>query len=117
MDSRIRIVLKIIDERGGTLKMNSKEIGSLLGLGESRLLRLFRREVGKSLRRHLLEVRMARAAQSLRNVVLPIKTISFDCGYTVVSNFYRDFKRVYGMTPMEMRLMHLNSYLFERKSA
>lgn len=33
MDSRIRIVLKIIDERGGTLKMNSKEIGSLLGLG------------------------------------------------------------------------------------
>jgi AraC-like DNA-binding protein len=109
--------LKIIDERGGTLHMSSKQIGGLLGLGEARLLRLFRTEVGKTLRRHLLEVRMARAAKLLKDVVPPIKTIAFDCGYTVVSNFYRDFKRVYGMTPMEMRLIHMNIYLQEKKSA
>jgi AraC-like DNA-binding protein len=117
VDSRIRIVLKIINERGGTLPMSSNEIRTLLGLGESRLRRLFRKDVGKTLRRHLLEVRMARAAELLKDMAPPIKTIAFNCGYTVVSNFYRDFKRVYGITPMQMRLLHLNNYLLEKKSA
>ena len=117
MDARIRILLRIIDERGGTLGMTSKEIGSLLGLGGARVLRLFRREVGKTLRRQSLEVRMARAAQSLRNVATPIKTIAFDCGYTLVTNFYRDFKRVHGVSPMKMRLRQLNSQLLEMKPA
>jgi AraC-like DNA-binding protein len=111
VDARIRILLKMIDEHGGTLQMTSKEIGSLLGLGEARVLRLFSRDVGKTLRRHLLEVRMARAAQLLRNMVPPIKSIAFDCGYTVVSNFYRDFKRVHGISPMQMRLRHMNIQL------
>jgi len=116
VDTRIRILLGIIDERGGTLGMTSKEIGSLLGLGEARVLRLFRRDVGKTLRRYLLEVRMARADQLLRNAETPIKTIAVDCGYTLVTNFYRDFKRVHGITPVQMRLRHLNSQLFEMKS-
>lgn len=117
MDARIRTLLRIIDERGGTLRMTSKEIGSLLGLGGARVLRLFHSEVGKTLRRHLLEVRMTRAAQSLKNVAVPIKTVAFDCGYTLVTTFYRDFKRVYGISPAQMRLRHLNSQLFEMKSA
>ena len=111
MDSRIRILLRIIDEQGGTLTMSSKELGGMLGLGEARVLRLFGREVGKPLRRHLLEVRMARAARLLNNDVLPIKAIASDCGYTIVSNFYRDFKRVYGTSPLKMRLVHLDIQL------
>lgn len=111
MDARIRILLRIIEERGGTLALSSEQIGGLLGLGEARVLRLFSSEVGKTLRRHLLEVRMARAASSLRESVLPIKTIASNCGYSVVSNFYRDFKKIYGTSPMQMRLMQMMSQL------
>ena len=82
MDPRIRILLKIIDEHGGTLHISSKQISALLGIGESRLLRLFNREVGKTFRQHLLGVRMARAAQLLQNVVPPIKAVASDCGYS-----------------------------------
>ena len=64
-----------------------------------------------------LEVRMARAAHLLNNVVLPIKTIASDCGYTVVSNFYRDFKRVYGTSPLKMRLVHLDIQLLDQPPA
>jgi AraC-like DNA-binding protein len=111
VDARIRILLRIIEERGGMLALSSEQIGGLLGLGEARVLRLFSSEVGKTLRRHLLEVRMARAASSLRESVLPIKTIASNCGYSVVSNFYRDFKKIYGTSPMQMRLMQMMSQL------
>jgi AraC-like DNA-binding protein len=102
------MLLRIIEESGGALQMSSEEIGGLLGLGEARVLRLFSQEVGKTLKRHLLEVRMARAAQLVRNVVPPIKTVAFACGYSLVSNFCRDFKRVHGISPTQMRLRHLD---------
>jgi AraC family transcriptional regulator len=108
MDARIRFVLRFIEERGGTLQITPKQIGSLLGLGDARVLRLFRTEVGTTLRRHLLKVRMARAAKLLRTGTLPIKTIAFDCGYSLVSNFHRDFKLVYGISPKQMRLVRMN---------
>lgn len=107
MDVRIRLLLRIIEENGSTFRM-TPEIGNLLGLGEARVQRLFSKEMGKTLRRHLLEVRMAKAARLLRNVVPPIKMIAHDCGYSVVSNFSRDFKRVHGMSPMQMRLYHID---------
>lgn len=114
MDARIAILLRIIEERGGTLPLSSEQIGGLLGLGEARVLRLFSSEVGKTLRRHLLEVRMARANSLLTGSVLPIKTIAFDCGYTVVSNFYRDFKKIHGMSPLQTRLTQLHRRLRDR---
>jgi AraC family cel operon transcriptional repressor len=117
VDARIRILLRVIEEHGGTLQMTSKQIGSLLGLGEARVLRLFNTEVGKTLRRHSLEVRMARAAELLKNSVLPIKRIAFDCGYSLVTNFYRDFKRIHGISPMQMRLMRMNIQLSQKQSA
>jgi AraC-like DNA-binding protein len=108
VDVRIRILLRIIEERAGVLHMSSKEIGSLLGLSEAHVLRLFNAEVGRPLRSHAREVRMARAAELLKDCSIPIKTIASKCGYTVVCNFYRDFKIVYGISPMQMRQMKMN---------
>jgi AraC-like DNA-binding protein len=115
VDARIRILLRIIEEREGVLRMSSQQIGCLLGIGEARVLRLFSAEVGKTLRRHLLDVRMARAAELLKDSLLPIKTIAEKCGYTQVNNFCRDFKRVYGTSPMQMRHEHMNIQLHNEK--
>lgn len=117
MDTRIRILLRIIEERGGKLQMTSKQVGSLLGLGEARVLRLFSSEVGKTLSRHLLEVRMQRAAGLLRQDFAPIKKIAFDCGYTKDSNFHRDFRRVFGTSPKQMRLRWMNIRLHDKRPA
>jgi AraC-like DNA-binding protein len=109
VDVRIRLLLRIIEERAGVLEMSSKQIGSLLGIGAARVLRLFNSEVGKTLRRQVREVKMARAAELLRCGCTPIKTIASSCGYTAVNNFYRDFKMVYGTSPMRMRQMQMSS--------
>jgi AraC family transcriptional regulator, activator of mtrCDE len=108
VDVRIRILIRIIDERNGVLQMTSQQIGSLLGLSETRVLRLFNSEVGTTLRSHVREVRMARAAELLKDRSIPIKTIAGNCGYTIVNNFYRDFKMVHGTSPMRMRLRDMN---------
>lgn len=108
MDVRIRLLLRIVEERAGVMGMSSKQIGCLLGLGEARLLRLFNTEVGKTLRHHLREVRMAQAAELLTDYILPIKTIASRCGYTEVTNFYRDFRIVHGTSPVRMRLMRMS---------
>ena len=89
--------------------MTSTQIGSLLGLSEVRLLRLFHSEVGRTLRTHAREVRMARAVDLLKEGVTPIKTIASRSGYSVASNFHRDFKIVHGVSPMEMRLNYLDT--------
>jgi AraC-like DNA-binding protein len=108
VDARIGILLRIIEERAGVLQMSSEQLGSLLGLSEARVLRLFNSEVGKTLRSHVRQVRMTRAAELLKDRSLPIKSIASHCGYTLVNNFYRDFKLVHGTSPMQMRLMHLS---------
>ena len=109
MDVRIRILLRMIEEHAGVLEMSSRQIGSLLGLSEARVLRLFNAEVGKPLRCHAREVRMSRAAELLKDGLTPIKMIASRCGYTVPSNFHRDFKIVHGISPMQMRLNYLES--------
>jgi AraC-like DNA-binding protein len=109
VDVRIRILLRLIEERAGVLEMSSNQLGSLLGLSEVRVLRLFSSEVGKSLRSHVREVRMARAAEWLKDGVTPIKAIASRCGYSVASNFHRDFKIVHGISPMQMRINYLDT--------
>ena len=114
MDVRIRLLLRIIEERAGVMQMSSKQIGSLLGLSETRVLRLFNSEVGKTLRTHVREVKMARAVELLKDRSIPIKKIAFSCGYSVVNNFYRDFKIVHGTSPMQMRLRHMAGMMHGR---
>lgn len=108
MDVRIRLLLRIIEERSGVLEMSPRQMGCLFGLGEARLLRLFNAETGKTLRSHLREVRMAQAAALLEDYVLPIKTIASRFGYSAVSNFYRDFKMVHGTSPVQLRRVHMS---------
>ena len=107
MDVRIRLLLRIIEERAGVLEMSPKQMGYLLGLGDARLLRLFYAETGKTLRCYLREIRMAKAAALLGDYVLPIKTIASRFGYSAVSNFYRDFKMVHGASPAQLRRVHM----------
>lgn len=108
MDVRIRLVLRIIDERAGILDISPAQLGELLGLGETRLLRLFNAEVGKTFRRYLRDVRMRRAAELLTNYALPIKTIASACGYSAATNFHRDFKLVHAITPVRMRFLQMS---------
>jgi AraC-like DNA-binding protein len=106
MDPRIQIALRIVDEQKASVHLTLAETSRTLHLSTPHLLRLFHREVGKSFPRYLRDVRMAKAAELVR-AQAPTKDIARECGYNDTSNFYRDFKSVYGITPKEMWLNEL----------
>ena len=104
MDPRIRVVAKIIEEQPKDVPRTLEMASRSLGLSQAYLHRLFKQNVGMSMAEYVQRARMNLAATLLRECNRPIKLIAFDCGYTEVSNFYRDFKKVHGLTPRELRI-------------
>jgi AraC-like DNA-binding protein len=107
LDPRIRIGLRIIEEQQGDCRDLLRKTIELLGLSQARFRRLFQSNVRKPLGECLRESRMARGAQLLEQTDLPIKKIACQCGYEDLSNFYRDFKMVYEITPRGFRARQL----------
>jgi AraC-like DNA-binding protein len=107
MDPRIRILLKIVEEQKGAIRLTLRNTSGLLGVSEARLLRLFKQEIGMTFRRYLRRARMDAAAELLKTHTLSIKEIALASGYEDVSNFYRDFRDVHEMSPRQWQLEHL----------
>jgi AraC-like DNA-binding protein len=103
------VTLRVIHEHKTLVQFDLAETSGMLGLSEAYLLRLFHREVGTTFRTQLRDERMCRALQLLKQHSRSIKQIASDCGYSDLSNFYRDFKRVYAITPRELRLRELTA--------
>lgn len=103
MDPRIEIVVKIIGEQKAEIHLTLKASSRLLGVTEAYLLRLFKQEVGTTFLRYLRKQRMSRAAELVSDPSVAIKRIALISGYSDVSNFYRDFKQVHGMSPRKFR--------------
>jgi|WetSurMetagenome_2_1015567.scaffolds.fasta_scaffold50959_3 DNA-binding response OmpR family regulator len=74
-----------------------------MGTGEAQLRRLFRETFGRTPRRHLTEVRLARAAVLLRTTTRGIKEIAQDAGYASHTRFGKAFHTRYGVTPSAYR--------------
>jgi AraC-like DNA-binding protein len=111
VDSRIQFMLKVIEERTAVTALTSAEAGRLFGLSEARVRRLFHCEVGTTFARYIRQRRLARASVLLQDCALPIKQIANDCGYEDISNFYRDFRQTYGVTPRILRMRKLSAAL------
>jgi len=52
---------------------------------------------------------MRLAANMVREGRVSIKEIARDSGYADISNFYRDFKQVHGLTPRQLRVGQLTA--------
>jgi two-component system response regulator YesN len=78
-------------------------LASQLGVTERHLRRAFLSIHGKTPRRYLTDLRMARAATLLRTSPLPIEQIAWDLGYLSATRFGRVFHRAFQMSPSDYR--------------
>lgn len=80
-----------------------EEMSQAVNLSPSRLRSLFKVETGMSPTEYLKDLRLARARELLETTFLQVKEIRIKVGIPDQSNFVRDFKRKYGVSPTEYR--------------
>lgn len=64
---------------------------------------LFHREAGRSLSDHIAAQRMKTALQLISNTQLQVQTVAQLCGFADPNYFGKQFKRTYGVTPLQFR--------------
>lgn len=79
------------------------DVAARFHMDQAFLCRFFRRATGRTLTEYLNELRIAAAAQLLITTNISIIDICFRVGYGNYSNFSRQFKRLKGVRPRELR--------------
>jgi AraC-like DNA-binding protein len=72
-------------------------------LSYSYFAKLFRAVIGKTFKEYLTGVRLAKAHNILIATDIPITDVAISCGYTNLSYFISEYKKVYGRTPRDTR--------------
>ncbi|MBE8721540.1 AraC family transcriptional regulator [Sphingobacterium pedocola] len=85
-----------------------EEVASISNLSVTSFCRYFKMMTKKTYYDFLIEIRISHACRLLVENKLPTEVICFECGFNNVSNFYRHFKRVTGMTPLDYKKKYLH---------
>ncbi len=99
-------VLRYIDKNFGE-QITIADLSKLCEVSESWLSRSFRHEVGVTIHSYLTSRRMRAAVTMLTE--RSISEISYVCGFSDSSHFISQFKKYFGMTPMEYKKRHIGS--------
>jgi AraC-like DNA-binding protein len=104
---RVTATVHFIEAHHSNPELRLSDVATHVSLSASHLDRLLKQNTGLTFVQHLREVRLRRATLLLRTGLLTIKEIGVGCGYKSTSSFDRDFRRVHGCTPTELRRRHL----------
>lgn len=83
------------------------DVASIAHLGITSFCRYFKLMTNKTYNDFLVEIRISHACRALIEDRISTEVICFECGFNNVSNFYRHFKKVTNMTPMEYKRKYL----------
>jgi|SRR5215216_3399915 len=109
MDRRIQIVVNLMKE-DLSRELILDDVAKWLNISPSRLRYLFKVETGQSPTQYLKYLRMQKAKQLVESTFLNVKQIMYELGINDESHFVRDFKRTYGITITQYRLVCSNNF-------
>ena len=84
-------------------KIKVSEIADMVGVNRSYLTSIFKKEMNMSPQEFLINFRLEKAAEMLRETEEQIGTIASAVGYTDALTFSKAFKQKYEVTPSEFR--------------
>lgn len=90
-------------------EISLEEIAAVANLSVTSFCRYFKLLTKKTYYDFLIEIRVSHACRLLIENMLPTEVVCFECGFNNVSNFYRHFKKVTGLTPLLYKRQYLNS--------
>jgi AraC-like DNA-binding protein len=88
-------------------EINLNEVASISNLSVTSFCRYFKQMTKKTYYDFLIEIRVSHACRLLVEDKHPTNMICYQCGFNNVSNFYRHFKKVTGITPLEYKRKYL----------
>ena len=100
--ARLKLVLQRVQEEYAQ-PLRVEQMAAGCGFSTSHFMRWFRQMTGSSFNVYLNEYRLAAAAEKLRLTDRKILDIAQEAGFDSLSNFNRQFKNRYGVTPREYR--------------
>ena len=101
----IAAILRLIETHSGDAGLNAISVARLLGI-TPRYVHLLLRRTGKTFTHHLLETRLQKAAELLRDPHWHehrIADVAAEAGFSDLSHFSRAFRRRFGATPSQTR--------------
>lgn len=78
-------------------------LASELKYSRDHISRVFKQATGITIMNYLMRIRMNAANELLANTELPVNMVMRRVGYSDLTAFGRNFKKYYGMTPIEFR--------------
>lgn len=88
-------------------KLKISEIASTIGISRGYLTSLFKREMNMSPQSFLMNFRMEKAAQLLKETNEPVRSVGISVGYTDSLSFSKTFKQKFHMSPSAYRELQL----------
>ncbi|MGN0636984.1 MAG: helix-turn-helix domain-containing protein [Huintestinicola sp.] len=101
-DSMIRPALEYIGEHFSE-RITVSQLAASVHLSESYFMDRFRKQVGLSAIEYISHFRIDKACKALIGTKKNILEIALDCGFSNISNFNRQFKKIAGCSPTEYR--------------
>lgn len=86
-----------------TTNRSAKQLARYLRMSERQMNRCLMEFYGMSFQQKLVQSRMERASWLLRTTDKSVSQIATEVGYDAESGFYKEFRKRYGMTPLQYR--------------
>jgi len=106
MDPRVRNVISLINQ-DITRELSVSEMARFVNLSPTQFRRMFKAETGLPPAQYFKRVKLQAAKELLEHSYLRVKEIAYRVGFRDESHFVRDFKRAYGLTPAQHRMLNL----------
>lgn len=90
-------------EQNHSKRISLSHIAGRFNMNPSSFCRFFKSRTQKTFSQFLIELRVARACELIREGALNATETCFESGFTNLSNFHRQFKNIIGMTPTEYK--------------
>ena len=101
--TEIQSVKELIDESFALTDFSVEGLCLNVGFSHAQLLRLFKKEYGKTIRQYLIDKRIEFACELLKESDLSVRSIALSCGFSDEVHFMKTFKSRIGITATEYR--------------
>ncbi len=100
--NQAELVMKYIQQNYSS-KITLDTLAERFSCSQSMLIKSFKKEYGTTIMSALMDIRLGKAADHLKNGRLSVREVAEECGFSEQNYFSKAFSKKYGLSPSEYR--------------